>query len=559
MSDLRSIKKIDRLLSAISPPGGAPPQTDAALLEEYTGLVDREELLAYLRQQPEREKWLTEQPAPAEAAVNPFAQIDTGRLREIIGREHSIISRGAKMELARRDFFCFCHLLAPSFYKPERAFLVKLCRELQAFFEAPDETIMIINLPPRHGKSRTAGLFAMWAFGKNPRVKIMTGSYNETLSTMFSKTVRNGIQELKADSKTLVYRDIFPDIAIKQGDAAMNLWSLEGQYASYLATSPGGTATGFGASLIIIDDLIKSAGEAFNDELLENQKKWFTDTMFSRLEEGGKIMIIMTRWARGDLAGWAKEHFGEQGMPVREVVMRAVQEDGTMLCPQILSRGAYEMKLHAMSEEIASANYQQIPVDIKGRLYVSLKTYAALPTDEKGRISHSGTYNYTDTADEGADYLCSISYMVFGDEAYIVDVLYTQAGMEVTEPATAEMLAGGRVDVCDIESNNGGRGFARNVQAELRKRGARHCVVRWFHQSANKRSRILVNSAWVMEHVYFPANWRERWPEFYRDLNKYQKAGKNAHDDAPDALTGVAEHFTKPQHQVKVGKRRFGL
>ena len=116
---------------------------------------------------------------------------------------------------------------------------------MQAFYEDKEEQALIINLPPRHGKSRTATLFTQWIFGQNPSEKIMTGSYNETLSTTFSKAVRNGISERKATEKIIVYSDIFPNISIKRGDGAMNLWSLEGQYSSYLATSPSGYGNGF--------------------------------------------------------------------------------------------------------------------------------------------------------------------------------------------------------------------------------------------------------------------------------------------------------------------------
>ena len=62
-----------------------------------------------------------------------------------------------------------------------------------------------------------------------------------------------------------------------------------------------------------------------------------------------------------------------------------------------------------------------------------------------------------------------------------------------------------------------------------------------FHQSMNKQARIFSNVTWVMDHVYFPSNWRDRWKDFYNALNRYQREGKNAHDDAPDALTGVCE------------------
>ncbi len=195
----------------------------------------------------------------------------------------------------------------------------------------------------------------------------MTGSYNETLSKTFARSVRNGISERKGDKDVLVYSDIFPGTRIQRGQASASMWSLEdSSTASYLATSPGGTATGFGASLIIIDDLIKNAEEAFNEPLLDKQWSWFTDTMLSRLEEGGKIIIIMTRWASGDLAGRSIKHFAGLGVPCRQVVMRAVQDDGSMLCEDVLSRESYDVKTASMSAEIASANYQQIPVDLKG-------------------------------------------------------------------------------------------------------------------------------------------------------------------------------------------------
>ena len=100
----------------------------------------------------------------------------------------------AKLELARREFFFYCHLKAPDFYKEDRKFLKELCKTLQDFYDGQDE-VLIINMPPRHGKSRTVGMFVEWILGKNKNEKIMTGSYNETLSTMFSKNVRNNILE----------------------------------------------------------------------------------------------------------------------------------------------------------------------------------------------------------------------------------------------------------------------------------------------------------------------------------------------------------------------------
>lgn len=445
-----------------------------------------------------------------------------------------------QLHQARTDFEMFCRLRAPAFYKPSRVYLTKLCRALQSFYEGRKE-VLILNLPPRHGKSRTAGLFAQWVFGRHPSEKIMTGSYNERLSTAFSRTVRDGISEKKADTSQTVYADIFPDIQVQRGEAASNLWALEGQYASYLATSPSGTATGFGCSLLIIDDIVKNAYEAHNTVLLDEHWRWFTDTMLSRVEENGKILLIMTRWATGDLAGRALRCFTEQGRVPQVVEMKAVQEDGTMLCPEILSRRSYENKIRLMGADIASANYQQEPIDLKGQLYTHFQTYEQVPFENR-EPPFPERFAYVDTADTGSDSLCAIIWGVHGVDAYVLDVYYTREPMEITEPELARRLVAHQVTLARIESNNGGRGFARAVLHHLEQ--DLHCYrtqVRWFAQTKNKQARILTAAPWIMEHLYFPADWCVRWPDFATALRAYQRAGKNAHDDAPDAATGVAE------------------
>lgn len=449
-----------------------------------------------------------------------------------------------KYELARREFFYYCHLQAPDFYRKDRDYLVELCNTLQEFYEDPDAKVLIMNMPPRHGKSRTAQMAAKWILGKNPIEKIMTGSYNATLSTTFAKNVRNDIQEVKADENRVVYTDIFPNVRIKRGDASMDMWSLEGGYNSYLATSPSGTATGFGATILIIDDIIKNAEEAYNENTKAKHWDWFTNTMLSRLEEGGKIIIIMTRWASDDLAGRAIEHFGDKA---KVITMKALQDDGTMLCDDILSYESYIEKFRAMGEDIASANYQQEPIDVKGRLYTYFSTYKDIPRDDKGYPLFSTVKAYVDSADTGEDWLCAIVYGVYNDNAYILDILFTDAPMEVTERKTAELLHRNGVNVGDIESNNGGRGFARNVKRILKDEypGNRTKIVT-FHQSKNKEARILSNSTQVMDHVLYPENFKELWPEYYSAMYKYQRKGKNAHDDAPDATTGVVERLNAP-------------
>lgn len=447
------------------------------------------------------------------------------------------IQQRAKIQVARMSFFSYCQVTAPDFYKPNRKYLVETCNEMQAFL-FDDYDVLIICEPPRHGKSRTAGKMVEWTLGNDRTKKIMTGSYNKTLSTTFSKNVRNNIAERKADDEKIVFSDIFPDVHIKRGDAAMDMWSVEGGYNSYLATSPDGTATGFGADLLVLDDTIKSAYEAHHEGKKQEIWSWFTDTMLSRLENGGKIIIIMTRWATDDLAGRALEELPKAGYKVRSINFKAEQDDGTMLCEEVLSRADYEKKKATMGRDILEANYNQLPIDIKGRLYGDFKTYKALPP------YFDYIRSYTDTADEGNDYLVTIVYGVYLDMLYILDVYLSQLKNELTEEPNADMLARNRVNLAIIESNNGGKGFARNVRRILKTKHPKARIrIRWFHQSKNKKARILSESPTVMSKVLMPWNWQERWPDFAEQLYKYQKDGDNEHDDVADCLTGCVETY----------------
>ena len=456
----------------------------------------------------------------------------------------------AKIELAKRELWEYCKLTSPDFYNNDKPFLHDLTDKLQWFIEEATEQIMVINLPPRHGKSRTATKLVQWIFGKyGVKHKVMTGSYNETLSTTFAKAVRDVIAE-KPTEGVLVYNDIFPDTRIKYGEAAAQKWSLEGSsQANYLATSPTGTSTGFGCDIMILDDLLKSAAEAYNENPLQALIDWFNNTMLSRTEKGFKIIVIMTRWATNDLAGYILKNFEN----VVHINYKAVQDNGSMLCDEILSRAEFELKTKNMNKDIVLANYQQEPIDIKGRLYSNIKTYTEIPKDDTGKPLFEYILNYTDTADTGSDFLCSICYGMYNGAYYILDVYYTKDAMEITEPETARMLARNNVGCAMIESNNGGRGFARNVERECQLMGNYHTAFKWFYQGQNKTARILSNSTGVMNNILFPVDWQDRWADFAADLTKYQKEGKNAHDDAPDALTGVYENPT-PKGIIKLNK-----
>lgn len=399
----------------------------------------------------------------------------------------------AKIELARRNLYDYCKLRHPNFYKKDRTYLKDMCYKIQEFLKQNEKKFLVINLPPRHGKSFTSKNTVEWLFGENPKLRVMTGSYNETLSGQFAKQVRDTIQTIKVDDN-LVYNDIFPSTKIKYGEASASMWSLEkSDQKNYLATSPTGTATGFGAEILIVDDLIKNSEEAYNELTLDKQWEWFNNTMLSRLEGNWKVIIIMTRWATNDLAGKVIETFGDL---VEVIKYRAVQEDGSMLCEEILSKEDFEIKTQEMNEDIVQANYNQEPIDIKGRLYDDLKEWNELP-------KYSKVYSYTDTADKGTDYLVTIPYITFNGDVYVLDIQYDDRPMEITEEECTDIIIKNEVNEAFIESNNGGRGFSRNIDRKLKEKGYYKCVIQPFTQTGNKEARILTSASWVCNHVFF--------------------------------------------------------
>lgn len=446
--------------------------------------------------------------------------------------------------LSRQSFWEYCKTRAPDFYIDGRTHLEKICETLQSLYEGrllnddgvPYEN-MIMNIPPRHGKSRTLIHFCEWVLGDRQENRIITASYNEDLATVFSRYTRDGISEEKVYPHEIVYSDIFPGVKVKKGDSSYRQWALEGQHFNYKGAGLGGSITGKGGNILIVDDPIKNAAEAQNENALDKQWQWFTDTFLSRQEQTDRSIKIvnMTRWSKKDICGRILD--GKRASEWYVLMMPAMDEEGNMLCPELLNRKNFDALSDFMDEAILNANYYQQPLDLKGRLYKAFKTYDGdLPT-------FKSIQNYTDTADTGDDYLCSIVYGVtFDNEAYVLDVLYTKAPMEETEPATAKMLYENKVNHAYIESNGGGRGFARSVEKELMETyNSNYTYIEPFHQSNNKIARILSNSTWVMNHIYFPINWKDKWPDYYKAMNEYQREGQNKNDDAPDATTGIAE------------------
>lgn len=471
--------------------------------------------------------------------------------------------RDRNLREGRSSLRKFCSLRKPDFYKEIRTYQDELCNTLQAAYEKKiinEKTgkpikYLIINMPPGYGKSYTLANFANWCYGQNVKNKIITVSYNNIIAPEFARTTRDMVQEEgEPGEDSYTTRDFFPHVKVKYGDASVMKWSLEGSYASYLATSFDGTVTGMRGNIIIIDDPIKNAKEAANEAVKEAHWNYLKNTLSSRALPGALWIIVLTRWATDDLAGRLIETYQDKCHVLKLTALDTDSPDGTSTCEDLFPTEDLQDKRETLDNDIWGANYMQTPIDKKGALYGEFKTYSVVDPDKFERI-----INYTDTADEGSDSLCSISAGVTGRYGYLLDVYYTEDSMETTEPETARRLQINGVRECLIESNNGGRGFARNVMRYLKSLKCYKCMVTWFHQGKPKKVRILTNASNVMDQLIMPEDWEQRWPDYAKHIKKYQRKGKNDHDDAEDATTGIVEMINgdvKGKKKARIGRKK---
>jgi predicted phage terminase large subunit-like protein len=429
-----------------------------------------------------------------------------------------------------------------------------ICEKLDQVYKG-EVTRLIINLAPRYSKTELAvKSFIANGFALNPACKFIHLSYADDLALDNSEAVRDLVQSQE-------YRQLFPEVQIKPSSKAKDKWYTTAG-GGVLARSAGGQVTGFGAGkvdpeedeirefisdidlkkgfagAIIIDDPIKP-DQAESELVRERINNRFDSTIRSRVNSRNTpIIIIMQRLHEHDLCGYLLEQEPDEW----EVLsLPCIQEDeqGNEYALWPHKHTLEELKeLEELDAVMFSRQYQQDPMPREGFLYSPFKTYKEMPVS-----GYAVTKAYIDTADQGADFLCSIVYVEQDAGIYVLDVLYTDARMEETEPMAAKQMAQHKVKVARVESNNGGLGFTRQVEAQTRLLGNHQTTFKPFHQSANKVTRIITNQAKVNNLVYMPEGWDIRWPKFHKAITQYKAQGKNKHDDAPDALTGTVEEF----------------
>lgn len=196
-----------------------------------------------------------------------------------------------------------------------------IARELQHIeaYGDRDYKILIVTVPPRHGKSQQCSIdFPAWYLGRNPSKEVIIASYSADLAQEFGGKTRD-----KVNSEQ--FKIIFPHVRLKEDEKAKGRW-MTNEGGSYTAAGVGGSITGRGANVFLIDDPVKNREEAESEVYQAKTWDWFTSTAFTRLAPNGVVVLIMTRWNLRDLAGKILQH-EELKKRTKIIRLAAIAED----------------------------------------------------------------------------------------------------------------------------------------------------------------------------------------------------------------------------------------
>jgi len=286
--------------------------------------------------------------------------VDTGKLTDtdlrVLEKQLIHLEKLKSRELSQEKFIQFTARVWPTFISGRHHKRMAEAFERVARGECKR---LIINMPPRHTKSEFASyLLPAWFLGKFPHKKVIQSSNTGELAVGFGRKVRNLVN-------SEVYSEIFPDLHLQADSKAAGRWNTS-KGGDYFAIGVGGTVTGKGADLLIIDDPHseqEAAMAASNPDIYDKVFEWYTSGPRQRLQPGGSIVVVMTRWAQRDLTGQVLKSAAQRSGEEWEVIeFPAILPSGKPLWPQFWSLA----ELEALREELPNAKwqaqYQQNPV-----------------------------------------------------------------------------------------------------------------------------------------------------------------------------------------------------
>lgn len=447
------------------------------------------------------------------------------------------------------------------FYMPRRKVLKQVVDAMQAL---ADDTLdlLAISMPPGTGKSTLAIFFLTWLAGKYPDAPILTGSHsNSWVRGAYDECLR-----IMDKNGEYLWHEVFENVKVTNTNAKDCRIDLNDRkrFETLEFTSIGTGNAGLyrAQTLLYCDDLVSGIEVAMSKERLDKLWEIYnTDLRQRKIGARCKELHIATRWSVWDVLGRLEMEYGDSPR-AKFITLPALDLNDESNFDYPYGIGFTTQFYHEQREIMDDVNWRALymnqPIEREGLLYSEdeLRRYFELPEGDPDAI-----IAICDTKDRGADYFFAPVALQYGPDFYIDAVVCDNGNPDTVEPRLVSLLVDNNVQMARFESNQAGGRIAQSVQDKVKEAGGR-CRITTKYTTANKETKIIVNSPWVKEHCLFKDDSvikKDReYRRFMQFLCGYSREGKNKHDDVPDGMAQLAEFVQSfGAYKVEIIKRPF--
>ena len=430
------------------------------------------------------------------------------------------------------------------FYAPRRHYLKPMVQGFQDVLDGKLR-LLTISMPKRAGKSQTGINFVNMLSGKFPdRSTLMEGTGDDLVKSFYTGC----LEYLQTPNEYLFY-DVFPEAKLVQTNADTKTINLKAKarFPTIMCRSMDARQVGLSeaTNVLYLDDCVEGREEAKNRQRLDDKWEVISGDIMGRAIEGTPMVFTGTRYSIYDPIGRIQEHADREGWPWRAIEIPALdlvtdesnyeyEREGK----KVFTTAYFREQRELLSAEQFESEFQQQPFEAKGLLFAkdSLNYFFKLPVD----MEPDAIIAVADTAETGSDSTSMPVAAIYGNEVYIVDVVFDDSAPEVTKPECAKCLIDNKVVEATFESNNAGMYFAKDVAEIVAQRGYT-VAIRTKRTISNKQTRIEFASDNIKKHFYFrhPSTYERgsQYWAFMKEVTTYTRSGKVPHDDAPDSLS----------------------
>lgn len=490
--------------------------------------------------------------------------------RSIIGKKFARTHKEHDAELGRLTYFLTAqdifddYMVAmewdrpykEKFYLPRRQMILPIVSEMQNLADKKLD-ILSVSAPPGIGKTALGDFYMTFSAGRHPDLAMLMGSHsNGILNDNYNECIR------MMSSDEYCWTKIFPEHRIRKTNAQDLKIDIDSprKFSTFQFSSIGSALAGKvrAMGLLYLDDLIPGIDVALNEERLEKVWNSVVVDYLQRCQGECPMLIIATRWSVRDPIGRleAKHEGNPRAKFIRLSALDENDKSNFDYGGDIGFSTQYYLNMRdTMDDASFKAIFQNEPVERSGQLYPleELRAYFDLPNEEPDAV-----WSVCDTKDRGSDDLVHPVAYQYGNDFYIEEIICDSSTPEITVPRIAECMVRHKVKMSRFESNSAGGMIAKEVQEDVNRRGGITKITTKY-STANKETRIIVNSAWVKTHCLFKdkSKWNKEYRQAMSKLTSYSLVGKNKHDDVPDAFSMLADFVHSYETNIITVRRRI--